>query len=89
MVTAHTKVQTAKTSGSLIDELISKHALPRLKDDDVTIPRVMAKSGWGELRCKRILKEEGYVPGGKVIDEHGHKVTVYRRPITLQSTNRV
>jgi hypothetical protein len=83
MVTAHTKVQAAKTPGSLIDEVIARHQIEPIRDDDITITRLKQKTGLGKTKCETIMAEEAEV--GRVIQvivllENGHKTRAWRNP---------
>jgi hypothetical protein len=84
MVTAHSKIQTAKTTSGLIDEVIARHQIGPIRDDDVTVWRMKEKTGWTRWRCIKVIRDEveaGHLMKIIVLDHRGHEVTAYRRPV--------
>lgn len=83
MVTAHSKVSTAKTIGSLIDEIRARHTVDPIRDDDVTIYRLTKETGWGRQKCERVIAEDvaaRLLIEVIVLDERNHKTRAWRRP---------
>lgn len=83
MVTAHTKVQAAKTAGSLIDEIRARHTMEPIQDGDVTIYRMSKETGWGRQKCERVIAEDvaaGLLIQVTVLDERNHTTRAWRKP---------
>ena len=84
MVTSHTKVQVAKTTPGLIDEVIARHQIGHIRDDDVTVWRMIEKTGWTRWRCQKAIDEDiasGLLELVQVVDERGHGLKAYRKPV--------
>lgn len=86
MVKAHIAIQTAKTTLGLIDEVIARHEIGQIRDDDVTVWRLKERTGWTRWRCQKMIDEDvaaGLLELVKVIGERGHETIAYRRPVDI------
>lgn len=83
MVTAHSKVSTTKATGGLINEILARHTIELIRDDDVTIYRLTKETGWGRQKCERVIAEDvaaRLLIEVIVLDERNHKTRAWRRP---------
>lgn len=68
---------------SLIDEIAARYAVEPLLDSDVTIRRMVEKTGLGKTRCEAILAKE--VEAGRLVEvvvltDGNRRTRAWRKP---------